>query len=407
MKAADIKKRGWIERSSTEDDIAKQKASAKERRDLALQQLESKSTAASANALKAVKERDFADQEMQAKASEIVAFEQTMKDMDSLLDKKLVDEFHQLEDAVSKATKDVVEHGKDATAYMAQKARMTSSGASYMEEYEVSYGYVLESATAQLKKFKEKHEEVIKDLDTYKEAAKKHDELKAQLTKLTHAYEEAEQKTKQATLLASGVVPKENAVEKLRIEEQYQRELAEIDKKAQQQKEADEKKAADEKKKAEEEQKKIEKQRLEEEKKKLEAERKSKISKLEQEREKIMQQDKQTAVQKLEAHKKEMQAAKELAEAEKKAADVIADWKDNPQQAIGKWRKEQNQAQREAEKEQKQQAKNAAQAKSEADKLAKKLFNKDGELRRGANAFDIGRFAEASDYLGFKNVSDD
>lgn len=86
---------------------------------------------------------------------------------------------------------------------------------------------------------------------------------------------------------------------------------------------------------------------------------------------------------------------------------MIADWKDNPQQAIGKWRKEQNQAQREAEKKQKQQKKNSAEAKGEADKLAKKLFNKDGQLHRGANAFDIGRFAEASDYLGFKNVSDD
>lgn len=43
-----------------------------------------------------------------------------------------------------------------------------------------------------------------------------------------------------------------------------------------------------------------------------------------------MQQDKQTAVQRLEAHKKEMQAAKELAEAERKAADVIEQWKQNP-----------------------------------------------------------------------------
>lgn len=85
---------------------------------------------------------------------------------------------------------------------------------------------------------------------------------------------------------------------------------------------------------------------------------------------------------------------------------MIADWKDNPQQAIGKWRKEQDKAQREAERQQKQQKKNVGQAKNEADKLAKKLFNKDGQLRRSANAFDIGRFAEASDYLGFKNVSD-
>lgn len=38
----------------------------------------------------------------------------------------------------------------------------------------------------------------------------------------------------------------------------------------------------------------------------------------------MIEQDKQTAVQRLEAHKKEQKAAQELAEAEKKAADVMA-----------------------------------------------------------------------------------
>lgn len=42
-----------------------------------------------------------------------------MKDMDSLLDKKLLDQFHSLEDAVSKATSDVISNGREATAFMA------------------------------------------------------------------------------------------------------------------------------------------------------------------------------------------------------------------------------------------------------------------------------------------------
>lgn len=72
-----------------------------------------------------------------------------------------------------------------------------------------------------------------------------------------------------------------------------------------------------------------------------------------------MQQDKQTAVQRLEAHKKEMQAAKELAEAERKAADVIEQWKQNPQQNFAKWNVQQNRQQRQEEEEQKKQNKNA------------------------------------------------
>lgn len=139
-KAADIKKKGWVERSAAADDLEKQRASAKERRDLALQQLDAKNTNASVNVLKAVKARDLADQELQAKAGELVDFEKTMKDMDSLLDKKLVEQFRDLESAVSKATADVIAKGKDSTAYMQTKSQTTSSGyVSYYDE-EVTYG---------------------------------------------------------------------------------------------------------------------------------------------------------------------------------------------------------------------------------------------------------------------------
>ena len=98
--------------------------------------------------------------------------------MGKLLDKKLVDEFHSLEDKVSKATRDVVKNGRESTAYMAQKSHVTSSGTAYTTEYAVTYGEVLEDAAHELEKFKKEHEEVIKDLDAYKEAAKKLDALK-------------------------------------------------------------------------------------------------------------------------------------------------------------------------------------------------------------------------------------
>lgn len=176
-----------------------------------------------------------------------------MKDMDALLDKKLVEQFHNLESAVNEATADVIAKGKDATAYMQTKFVTTSPGQVSSYDVAVTYGEVLATATKQLNKFKNKHEEVMKDLDAYKEAAKKHSELKAQLTKLTHAYGEAEQAAKQAAVLATSVVPKENAVEQLRIEEQYKKEIADIDTKQKAQKEAEDKKVAAQMYKAEEE----------------------------------------------------------------------------------------------------------------------------------------------------------
>lgn len=197
-KTAAIKKQGYIERSNAADDAERQKAAAKEKRDLALQQVNATVTNASVNAVKTNKARALAGKEVDAKALEIVQFEKTMKDMDKLLDKKLVDKYHELEDAVNKATSDVISKGKETTAFMAQQSHVTSSGTAYTTEYAVSYGEVLKDATTELNKFKKEHEEAIKDLDAYKEAAKKHNELKAQLDKLMHTYAEADQAAKHA-----------------------------------------------------------------------------------------------------------------------------------------------------------------------------------------------------------------
>lgn len=80
---------------------------------------------------------------------------------------------------------------------------------------------MLADATEELNEFKKKHEEAMKDLDAYTDAAKTHKELKTQVEKLEDAYKEAEQKLKHTALLAAVVMPKENKVEKQRIEEQY------------------------------------------------------------------------------------------------------------------------------------------------------------------------------------------
>lgn len=118
-KAADIKLRARNERQATADDIEKQKIAAKEKRDLALEQLKTKATNAGVDVVKATKARDLVGEQIDAKSLELVDAKKIVKDMGKVMDKQLVDEFHSLEDKVSKATRDVVKNGRESTAFMA------------------------------------------------------------------------------------------------------------------------------------------------------------------------------------------------------------------------------------------------------------------------------------------------
>ena len=106
-------------------------------------------------------------------------------------------------------------------------------------------------------------------------------------------------------------------------------------------------------------------------------------------------------------HEKEKDAAKQLAEAEKRRAEILAQWNANPNQNFNQWNAGQQGAQRDADKAARQRQRNIQQAQDQANVVGGRIFNKDGSLRRGANTFDVGRFAELSDYLGFENVKDD
>lgn len=124
-------------------------------------------------------------------------------------------------------------------------------------------------------------------------------------------------------------------------------------------------------------------------------------------RERLADQEKKSALQRLEEAKKEQAAAKALAEAERKAAEVLEQWKQNRQNPFERWNLGQKRA-AEAERDQKRQEdKNVKRAADEARRLAGRIFRKDGTISKRAGAFDIGRFAEQADYLGFENVSED
>lgn len=93
----------------------------------------------------------------------------------------------------------------------------------------------------------------------------------------------------------------------------------------------------------------------------------------------------------------EGQLADKLKDAKSKVAAIEADWADNLGAGnFGKWKREQN----EAKKQERQQANNKKNAEGQQAQLAGKIFDKKGNVRRGANLFDIGRFSDITDYLG-------
>lgn len=97
----------------------------------------------------------------------------------------------------------------------------------------------------------------------------------------------------------------------------------------------------------------------------------------------------------------EGQLADKMKDAKNKVAAIEADWRDNLGAGnFGKWKREQNEANKEAQKQAKQADNNKKNAEGQQAQLAGRIFDKKGNVRRGANLFDIGRFAEMTDYLG-------
>lgn len=245
-----------------------------------------------------------------------------------------------------------------------------------------------EEAAAALKEFEKSNKSLVDDVNefnnqvkTLQEDNKIIDELQDQLAKAKVLKDSVDNESK--------LTEEEYETIKKQLNEKLQEQL----------------KAIDEQEKAEKERIKKEQDRIKkEEERKKNAE---KIAQLDKELERIQNQDKKTAVQRLEEHKKEQKAAKELAEAEKKAAEVLTKWKNNTDQSFGKWLNGQNAADRAADRAARKKQKNAAQAEDAAKKIAGRIFDENGNLMGRANAMDIGRFAQASDFLGFGNITDE
>lgn len=103
----------------------------------------------------------------------------------------------------------------------------------------------------------------------------------------------------------------------------------------------------------------------------------------------------------------EKQLADQLKQAKDKAAAIEADWGNNFGSGnFGQWKREQNEANKEAQRKAKQADNNKKNAEGQQAQLAGRIFDKKGNVRSGANLFDIGRFSDITDYLGGEGMTE-
>lgn len=306
-------------------------------------------------------------------------------------------------------------NGKDAVAYtkkvITPVVNPTTGSVSYQEtEVQVTYKEALEAASKGLSSFRKENEDAIKNIDAYNQRAKdvadlekqlkdKQDEAKKVLTDYNNA-------KKNAAQLEENFV-----VEQKKLEEAYKEEVREINKK--EQRELKQKQSEEAKAKAEEDRKAKAKKR---------AELEGRIADKEKENEVVVDDLKKQGKALAEREKvlaEELKKAEDAAKGMKAGFDVAGEiaqaiGKDNPWKSgvdtkggVNQWIADNRRAQGEANKEIGRINANKRAAKGQQGQLAGRVFDENGNIKTTANLMDVGRFADVSDFLGGKGVSNE
>ena len=384
----EIRRNALQERAEAADDIERRRISLKEQRDVDQRHAEDVFTASGVDIANISNEFKQLNAAVDAQASAVQADKTRLENWGKRIDKAgVAEELERLTKAAEDARKTVAEQGGDFVVGTTKRFYANQAGIISSYDVSVTAQDQLEAARQKLEKFEKSNEEAIKDIELYRKGLKELTESQKKLHELIDKRAQASVRLEQAR--ENGKV----------VALEYLTKLSQLNEKYEEQAKAAREKAEAEQKAAEAEAERIRLRILDED-------RQREIQNLEDRRKRLLEQDRQTAVQRLEAHKKEQAAAKALSEAEQKAAAVINQWKVNRQNPFEQWNKVQRDALKDAQNRQKQEEKNIRRAEAAAGKKADSIFNRDGSLRKAANAFDIGRFAEQSDYLGFKNVSE-
>ncbi len=393
-----IRRRYAQQRENASSDFERAQIDAAEKRDLAIDEAKFKRSSAfdsMGNTNKEVLQLRESYEKLIAEVNE--QRDILFKERRQLEQSPVAQKYKQLSTAVDRAAKVVADKGENAIVDTKEVWTANAVGATGAVSYSKTQVNVtakkeLEDAKAALKKFEEENSEVTKQAESYKNNLKALEKSESDLAAAQLALKEVDNKLiiSARNLELSG---KEYEAAVKAAEQQYKDDIKNAEKiqkqkdeQAKKQKEADQKQLEATKKQAAQEEKQARRQQLQDE------------------LDKLTEQQRKTAMQQLNEHRAEAAAAKELAEAEKKAKSILDDWADNKKQDAGAWGREQDAAAKARMEQNQQEAKNLQKAKNTANELGKQLFGANG-LRAGANTDQLAKFAQMSDYLGAGNVT--
>ena len=396
-----IRRRYAQQRENASSDFERAQIDAAEKRDLAIDEAKFKRSSAfdsMGNTNKEVLQLRESYEKLIAEVNE--QRDILFKERRQLEQSPVAQKYKQLSTAVDRAAKAVADKGENAIVGTKEVWTANTVGATGAVSYSKAQVNVtakkeLEDAKAALKKFEEENSEVTKQAESYKNNLKALEKSESDLAAAQLALKEVDNKLiiSARNLELSG---KEYEAAVKAAEQQYKDDIKNAEKiqkqkdeQAKKQKEADQKQLEATKKQAAQEEKQARRQQLQDE------------------LDKLTEQQRKTAMQQLNEHRAEAAAAKELAEAEKKAKSILDDWADNKQQDPNAWGRGQDAAARGRQAEAERQQGNIDKAKNQVNGLAGQLFNPNNPdgLRAGANMDQLGKFAQMSDFLGAGNVT--
>ena len=406
----DIKNKYAIQKANAKTDLERAQIDAAEKRDLAIDTAKFQKIGAEQQVNDLKKNAETLAKAYARQSEEVDKQTKNLTTQRTAIENDpLQRQYDKLKKTVQDTEKVVKEKGKDAVVDRIETVTSMTAGngmtVNQKKTIEVTAQKRYEDAVATLNKFTKSDEgaAAVKDFESYQKNLNEWCKQNADLAKTSQDLQAANK----AVIVAQkskAVADEEYNTAVKAAEQQYKDDIKNAEKiqkqkdeQAKKQKETEQKQLDAAKKQAEQELEAAKKQAAQEEKQ-------ARRQQLQDELDKLTEQQRKTAMQQLNEHRAEAAAAKELAEAEKKAKSILDDWADNKKQDAGAWGREQDAAAKARMEQYQQEAKNLQKAKNTANELGKQLFGANG-LRAGANTDQLAKFAQMSDYLGAGNVT--
>lgn len=395
-----IRNRYAAQKAGATSDLERARIDAAEKRDLAIDDARWKRSNARAANDNAMTNEQAVRAAQERLAVEVGKQEKALAEQRKLLDNSpLKKEYDTLKKAVDDAAADVKQYGENGTRNYTITQK-TAQGGEWSYNVQGNVSAVYEKAVARIKEFTDEHGEVESSIKSYEAAVKALEKSQSELQQVTL---DAKKATNDSLLAyrQKELAEQEYKTAVKAANQQYKDDIKKAKEQAKQKADAEKKQTEAERKQAEAERKQAEATL----KAAQDEEKKARRNELQKQLDNLTEAQRKTALQQLNERRAEADAAKQLAEAEKKAKEVIDGWAGNRKQGAGAWGRGQDAEAAARLRQAEAERGNVSKAQREAAALAGAIFGANG-IRGTASVAQIGKFAQLSDYLGGGNLTD-